>query len=217
MKIFAEFFKSALVGGLLFLLPIGIILVAFSRIFDFMRRVGDTLQARFFPSAAGDFMPLLITTLLLLLLALVAGTAVRTGPGQRLFRVLETKVLTHVPIYTISKQMLADVSGAASELVGGQESAVVLVELDDMTVFGFLIERGADGTAVVYLPGAPSALSGSVALVAESRITMTTISPREVMSAMRGLGNGLAKLEQKALGKGAVGDIDVTQKSSRAV
>lgn len=207
MKSVKEFVKSALVGGILFLLPVGMILVFLGRVFVYAQQAGTVIHDRFFPSAPGNVWPLFIAVLLLLSLALMAGVLIRTAPGRRLFQSLEDKILNRVPIYTISRQMIGDMTGAASELVGGAESSVVLVELDDMTVFGFLIEYRADGKAVVYLPGAPSALSGSVVIVAESRITVTTMSPTDVMGAMRRLGAGLSKLETEAqeVTKGSTG------------
>lgn len=198
MKTVKEFVKSALVGGLLFLLPVGMVLVFLGRVFVYAQQAGTVIHDRYFPSATGNIWPLFIAVLLLLSLALLAGLLIRTTLGRRLFQSLEDKILNRVPVYTISRQMIGDMTGAASELVGGQESSVVLVELDDMTVFGFLMEYRADGKAVVYLPGAPSALSGSVIIVAESRVTVTTIAPTDVMGAMRRLGAGLAALEAEA-------------------
>jgi uncharacterized membrane protein len=69
---------------------------------------------------------------------------------------------------------------------------VVRVQKDGMSVFGFLMEGAGEAEAVVFLPNAPSAFSGSVAVVALDRIEPTDLSVTDVLNAMRSLGVGLA-------------------------
>ncbi|MFO1210215.1 MAG: DUF502 domain-containing protein [Amaricoccus sp.] len=183
---------TTLIGGLVFLLPIGIVLVVLAHLLAIARRVGDAAHARLFPGAAGDLGPLVFAVLALLVIAFAAGTFARTRAGLRLFAWLEGSVLTRLPIYTVLRQAVADVTGGSVQLTEGRETPVVLVRLDDMTQIGFLIDRPAEGQATVYLPGSPSALSGSVALVDPDRLTATALTPAEVMQSMRRLGAGLA-------------------------
>ena len=69
---------------------------------------------------------------------------------------------------------------------------MVQIVFDDYTAIGFVIERRHD-EAIVFLPGAPSALSGSVALVKAERLIETKLTPKDVMVAMRRLGAGLPR------------------------
>lgn len=196
MRSFYAFVKSTLIGGFLFLLPIGVLLIVMAKLVVYARRAGEVIHARLFPGAEGNFGPTLFAVLFLLLLAFAAGALARTRLGVALFDKLEAGILARLPVYTVIRQAVADLSGGTVRLAAGQGTEVVEVRLDDMTVLGFLIERRESGDAVVFLPGAPSALSGSVALVTGDRIAPTDLSPMEVMAGMRRLGAGLAGLKR---------------------
>ncbi len=189
------FVKSTLIGGFLFLLPVGILLIVLAKLVVYARRAGDAVHAALFPGAAGDLGPTLLAVLMLLVLAFAAGALARTQFGVWMFGRLEGAILSRLPAYTVVRQTVADLSDGSVQLTGEAETEVVTVRLDDMTVLGFLIERRGDGSAVVFLPGAPSALSGSVALVGADRIGETKLKPTDVMQGMRRLGAGLAGLQ----------------------
>ncbi|HET9070107.1 MAG TPA: DUF502 domain-containing protein [Amaricoccus sp.] len=190
------FLKSTLIGGFLFLLPIGIILMVLTRLVHHARRAGVAIHDSLFPGAAGNLLPTLIAILLLVLVAFLAGVLARTRFGVSLFSSLEGSILDRIPAYVLVRQAVTDLSGGSVRLAEEGATEVVGVRLDDMTVIGFLIERRADGSAVVFLPGAPTAFSGSVALVDGSRIGPTTLSPADVVQGMRRLGAGLASLRR---------------------
>ncbi len=193
MKSLAGFLKSTLIGGLVFLLPIGIVLIVLGKLYGLARRIGNALHDHFFPTANSDLLPLAIALLVLVAIAFAAGALARTRFGARIFTRLETTILANFPAYTMLRQTVADISGGSAALTG-PERIVVLVRFDDSTALGFLVDRRPDGTAVVYLPGAPSALSGSVVLVESARIEETAIKATEVMQGMRRLGAGLSTL-----------------------
>jgi uncharacterized membrane protein len=196
MRSLYGFLTSTLIGGFLFLLPVGILLIVLGKLVVYARRAGDVLHARLFPAASGDLLPTLIAVLLLLALAFAAGVLARTRLGLRLFGSLEGTILARIPAYMLVRQTVADLSGGSVRLTAGADTEVVTVRLDDMTVLGFLIERRADGSAVVFLPGAPTALSGSVALVEAARLGATDLKPTDVVQGMRRLGAGLAGLHR---------------------
>ena len=196
MRSLYGFLRSTLIGGFLFLLPVGILVIVLAKLVVYARRAGDAIHARLFPAAAGDFLPTLIAILLLLLLAFAAGAFARTRLGLRLFGSLEGTILARIPAYVLVRQTVADLSGGSVRLTAEAETEVVTVRLDDMTVLGFLVERRADGSAVVFLPGAPTALSGSVALIEADRIAPTGLKPTDVVQGMRRLGAGLAALRR---------------------
>ena len=188
--------RSTLIGGFLFLLPVGILLIVLVKLVAYARRAGDAIHARLFPAAAGDLLPTLIAILLLLALAFAAGVLARTRLGLRVFSSLEGTILARIPAYVLVRQTVADLSGGSVLLTAEAGTEVVTVRLDDMTVLGFLVERRADGSAMVFLPGAPTALSGSVALVDGERIGPTDLKPTDVVQGMRRLGAGLAELHR---------------------
>jgi uncharacterized membrane protein len=189
--------KSTLVGGIVFLLPIGIVLVVLGKLYGWARNAGDILHKAVFPASEGRLVPFLIAVAVLFLIAFVAGAFARTRLGTSIFMRLEGAVLARLPVYTLFRTMIGDMAGGSAMLSGGAQADVVTVRFDDHTALGFLIERRADGTAVVYLPGAPSVLSGSVVMVEQDRLAATALSPADVMTGFRRLGAGLGRLSRR--------------------
>ena len=190
------FVRSTLIGGFLFLLPVGILLIVLVKLVAYARRAGDAIHARLFPAAAGDLLPTLIAILLLLALAFAAGVLARTRLGLRVFSSLEGTILARIPAYVLVRQTVADLSGGSVLLTAEAGTEVVTVRLDDMTVLGFLVERRAGEEDHRAAVGAPTALSGSVALVDGERIGPTGLKPTDVVQGMRRLGAGLAELHR---------------------
>lgn len=191
MRALLAFAKSTLIGGMLFLLPVGIVLVVLAKLLAAARRVGDALHARLFPGAPSDVLPLVFAFVVLVALAFAAGVLARSRAGSRAFAWLEGKVLARVPVYALLRQTVADMAGGSLHLTAEADTRVVLVRFDDVAQLGFLMERRPDGGAVVFLPDAPSALSGSVVVVADDRLTETGLAPAAVVQGMRRLGAGL--------------------------
>ncbi len=184
--------KATLVGGILFLLPIGITLVVFGKLLAISMHASQIMHDRLFPGYESTIVPLVIAIGVLVLIALLAGLFARTPLGRSLFIKLEGAVLARLPIYTILRQMLVDMADSADRLAGQGELKVVRVRFDDLTQIGFVVDRIPGEGIIVYLPGAPSALSGTVVLVEDARVTETDLEPKQVMASMRRLGAGIA-------------------------
>jgi uncharacterized membrane protein len=192
MRATLGFVKSTLIGGIVFLLPIGIVVIVLGKLLGYSRRIGDAAHARLFPGADSDFVPMLIAACVLVATAFAAGAFARTRLGLRIFSWLEGLILARVPAYTILRQTIGDMAGGAEHLSGASAASVVHVRFDDYSALGFLIERRPDDTAIVFLPGAPSALTGTVVQVDADRLIDTALSPADVVQGMRRLGAGVA-------------------------
>ena len=201
MRAVIEGLRATLVGGILFLLPVGIVIVVLGKLVSLAARAGRKVHDTLLPGLDADATALAVAILFLLLVALGAGLFARTGAGQKTFALLEGLLLTRLPFYSVFRHALGDFASGAQSLTGTDETRVVLVRLDDMQVIGFVIDTREDGSSIVYLPGAPSALSGSVAMVTPDRIAETTIKPAEVIAGMRRLGKGLIELNRRAMRK----------------
>lgn len=193
MRNLIAFVRATVIGGIVFLLPFGVILIVAGKLYAIARSVGDKAHHLVFPGTSSDAGAFFFAILALVAIAFLAGILARSQLGRRVFGWFEEKLLSQVPPYTIVRQMLADMSGSSSSLVGRGETDVVQCVFDDYTALGFVIERRTD-EAIVFLPGAPSALSGSVALVKAERLVATHLTPKDVMVAMRRLGAGLPKV-----------------------
>ena len=90
-------------------------------------------------------------------------------------------------------------------MIGGvadEEDAVsvlrpVLVRFDDYEQMAFEVERLED-RSVIFLPGSPSAWSGTSLIVDADRVTNLNLPPHQVVSLLRVMGRGSAKLSLSA-------------------
>lgn len=156
MRAFFSLLRATLAGGILFLLPVGIVLVVFGKLLAIAQRAGQVVHDRLFPGYESNALALALAIGVLVLIALLAGLFARTRLGRRLFVWLEEAVLARLPIYTILRQMLADMAGSAERLAGRAEVRVVMVRLDDMTQLGFVVDDLPGEGVIVHLPGAPA-------------------------------------------------------------
>lgn len=198
MRRFRDFLHSTLVGGLLFLLPLAIIGYAVSRLVMGAVMAGRALHDAVLPESSGYLLPILAAFLMLVAIAFAAGALMRTAMGQALFYKAEQLVQTRVPFYAVLRHNVVSAAGGAEVLADSEQVEVALLHLDDMSVLALVFERRPDGKVVVFLPGAPQATSGSVAVVEAERLEKTDLSIADVTRSMRRLGRGLADMERRA-------------------
>lgn len=194
MKTAIGFFRKTLIGGVLFLLPLGIVIFVFGELFDISENFADKVQETVLPSADSPLVPLLIAVGTLVAVAFIAGLFATTNLGRRTFQRAERIGGSVVPGYSVIRQMVADVSGGADLLAGNQEVIVVKLEVGGVSRFGFLVDRTKSGDLVVFLPGAPTVLSGTVVVAPAQQVTETSIRSSDLMETMQRLGNGLGDL-----------------------
>lgn len=183
--------KTVLMGGLVFLLPVGLIIVALDKVYVTFAPLGVTLHAALFPSSVSVVGPAAFAIFVLILMAFLAGAFVKTNQGVRFSRWLEKATLGRVPLYAYLRPALDDLTSSASSAESAPKAAIVEVRSDDSSTLGVLIEITADRRAVIFFPDAPSAISGSVAIVALDNVFPTTMSRAEFFVALRGFGAGL--------------------------
>jgi uncharacterized membrane protein len=174
-----------------FLLPIGIVALALAKLYEIASTFVDAVLAKLFPDISSAVFPVLLAITVLVGVAFLAGMFSLTRLGRGMFDRIEGAITDRVPMYTMVRQMIVDVAGGAEKLEGSK-TRVVKIRLDDMTVIGFMVDLYSDTEAVVFLPGAPSAMSGTVSIVGLDRITDANMSVTDVFGSMRGLGSGLA-------------------------
>ncbi|MDK3073345.1 hypothetical protein QO034_09510 [Sedimentitalea sp. JM2-8] len=183
--------KTTILGGLLFLAPLVVLIFILSKAFEFSRTLAVPL-GRVFPMdriagvALSDILAVGLILFVSYLAGLVARGKVLAKPVARIERVL----ISVVPGYAVLKSTLAGLMGDTSV-----ESLLqpVLIRLDDVHQIAFEVER-LDDRSVVFLPGAPSAWSGTSVIVDSKRVTYLSVPPHQVTGLLRVLGRGTGKL-----------------------
>lgn len=182
--------KTTIVGGLIFLVPLVVLIVVIAKMFEIMAVVAAPLSTVIpIKSIGGIAMVNILAVVAILLICYIAGHIAISGPGRRLYRALDDKLLMLFPRYSFIKSM-ADSYGSDE---AKQTLQTVLVKLDDQSQIGFEVER-KDGLVTVYMPGSPDPWSGMVVFVTEDRVELLDAKFNEVVSSLRGAGQGAGQL-----------------------
>ena len=187
MKRLIQFLRTTLVGGLLFLVPIVVLVVVVGKALAVVHKILDPL-AEHLPvhSIIGLRTPMLLAGGVIVVFCFFAGLFARTSAAKGLVRRLEAAVLSSVPGYEFLK-------GMGESMLGVEKSGaypVVLARFDDSWQIGFQIEVLENGFLVVFLPGAPNPQSGAVYLMTPERVTPAGVPPAATLKCLKRLGAG---------------------------
>ncbi len=193
MKSTSSFVKSTLIGGLFFLVPIVLLIIILSKAHDIMLKIAQPLSDLIpLDKIGGVAIANILVVLLILLFCFLAGLAASRPRFKAAQSYLEEKILGPLPGYQVAKAYLNSL-----ELYESKEEKMlpVLVELDKHQRLGFEMERSDDGDVVVYLPGAPNFIAGTVVLVSAQQVSELPVSLRAVKDSMEQFGFGAAQLK----------------------
>ena len=184
-----NFLKSTIVGGALFLVPVVVVLLVLDQALRLAAKVAKpistTLQLDQLGEWAGIGAATVIAVLVLVLCSFIAGFIARTAIGKRMSRRLEDTLLNGLPQYRLIKSM-------AEGLAQVQNANVtpVLVGADDGWQLGYLLETLDNGWVAVFLPQAPTPLSGNVMYFPSHRIRPLAITMAQAMTVVKRAGFG---------------------------
>lgn len=184
-------FTTTLIGGVVFLLPLVVVIYVLGHSLALVARAAQPLVALLPQKDIGGItLASLAALALLLLLCFGAGLLARAAVGRAFAERFEARLQTLYPRYSVIKAMSQGLHGA----LGQRVLKPVMATFDDHALIAFDIERLDDGRVVLYLPGAPDAWSGSVLLVAAERVQPLDIDAAELAKSLQGLGLGTAAL-----------------------
>ena len=191
MKGMINFLKTTIVGGIIFLIPVVLIIMVLGKALALIKRFSEPM-ANFLPvdTFAGIAVANIIGIVALALICFIAGLVARTSLASSAVQKAEAKFLWHLPGYAFTK-------GITDSLNSGNGSLSlqpVSCRLDDCWQIGFEVERMDDGRVVVYLPGAPNPWSGSIMLVDADRVEVLGSTMVATIGCLRKLGHGGKKL-----------------------
>ena len=191
MKTIASLVKTTAIGGLVFLLPLVLLVVVFGKAFNIIKTVSMPLvnlisADKFVGYAVAD----LITLTVLLVVTLLAGLLARSPVFDNFYKKIDAVILQVFPGYSYIKGMTGSLSDSEAE----QSLKPVAAIQDDTVLIGYEVERLSDGWVAVYLPGAPDARSGSVAYFTDDRIVPLDTDFAGMASCLKTLGSGSSKI-----------------------
>jgi uncharacterized membrane protein len=190
-----EFFKTTLIGGALFLLPLIVTLFLVGKAFKFMARVLTPLAAALpVPGVAGFLVADLLAILALVLVCFAAGLIARTGVGRWLGGSAENLILKKIPGFTLLKSMTRGEENLGTD----GEVGVVLFETEGGHALGFAVETHASGTVTVFVPSAPTPTAGAILYLPEDKVKRLDIPVKSAVKCIMQLGVGSKDLLDRA-------------------
>jgi uncharacterized membrane protein len=150
MNSYFERVKENCISGILFLLPVLILLILVKKVFGYFAKFGGGIAKMIgFDKIMGSYAANFFGALILIIFVYICGYLVRMAFFKRLSDGIDAKLKEVIPGYEKHKEM------AKKQLVDEPKEETdipALIQFGDYWQPGFLIEQNDDGNAVVNIP-----------------------------------------------------------------
>jgi len=183
-----EFIRATIMGGLFVLLPVSLLFLLLTELFDLAVAVATPITLLF---PEGEFdearFPTFLAIGLIVTMSLVLGLLMRSWLGIGLGRWIERSVLMPLPGYGFLKNLTHSL-GNTNRVSGFKP---VLKHLPDGGFqIAYLVEEDSQARCTILLPHAPAAMSGPVEIVPRDKLRVLDCSFGEVMQSLNHWGLG---------------------------
>jgi uncharacterized membrane protein len=187
MHTLKDFFKTTIVGGLMFLVPVVLILVVLGHALRLAAKVAKPIAEQLqLEHLVGVGAVTVVAALVLVVISFLAGLVSRTKPGRRVTGWFEESFLGGLPQYQLVKSM----AEGLAKVEGAQGLQPVLVSIEEGWQIGYLLERMENEWVAVFLPQSPTPMSGNVMYFSADRIRSLEMTIVQAMSLVKRMGIG---------------------------
>jgi len=202
-----KFLKSAVVNGLVILIPLVLVFLAIKEILELMISIASPI-ADLFPPGTFDHIKEteIIAALLILAVAFILGVLSKIKAGRVVGKGIEKYSLNKIPMYRMMKSLV----GAFLNIESEESFRPAFIESDSGEAEPcYVIEDRGRPRVVVLVPWAPTAFAGSVKLVPRDSIHYLPVTLDEFSLSLTHLGVGMSELlPEPAPGTVGTDDID---------
>jgi uncharacterized membrane protein len=182
------FLKATIVGGVLFLLPVVLVLVVLGHAMRLAGKVAQPIAALLPHALVGAGIVTVLAVLVLVLVSFLAGLVARTRPGKRMVRTFEASLFGAVPQYQLVKSM----AECLVQVENAEGVKPALISIEGGWQIGYLLEPLENGWVAVFLPQAPTPVSGTVMYLPADRVHALDIPMVKAVAIVKRLGVGSA-------------------------
>jgi uncharacterized membrane protein len=187
MNSYFERVKQNCISGILFLLPVLILLILIKKVFGYFAKFGGVIAKMIgFDKIMGPHAANFLGALILLAFVYVCGYLVRLAFFQRVSDAIDVKLKEVIPGYEkhkeLAKKQLVDEPKIETDLPA-------LIQFGDYWQPGFLIEQNDEGNAVVNIPNSDGSEIYIVPIQKVKILKETTLST--LKSSIKASGKGL--------------------------
>lgn len=186
------FVRATALGGVLFILPLAVVLGLLGYVYSFVVVVYEPLK-EWVPvdSAAGIAFLFAIAIGILLLACFAAGLMAHRAIGRGVSQFVEKYLTTFFPKYAIYKDILAGNIGGTWNVPSLKP---VMIKTPECQRIAFESNRLPDGSVVIFFPGAPDPWVGHVGTVPHSHVKPLDLPFNSVVGLLEQLGRGASNL-----------------------
>src|SRR4030095_4778738 len=149
------FLKTTIVGGVLFLLPVAMVLLILGYAMRLAAKVAQPISDKLRLDQLGDLSGIgavtVLAVLVLIVVSFAAGIVARTDLGGRISRWFENSLLGGLPQYQLLKSMAEGLAHVESTSL-----TPALVSIEDGWQLGYLLETLENGWGAGFPPAGPT-------------------------------------------------------------
>jgi uncharacterized membrane protein len=191
MKTILHYVKATITGGLLFLIPIVLIIIVVGKAFRLLEPLLEKAVVWLhIETFVGVTFLTVLTALTLCLIAFIAGVMIRMDKVKRLAIAVEELILKFLPGFAYLKAIAGEQDSTESR----SKWNAVLLEDGDAWVIAFIVEQDANGYSTVFIPESPRADSGNSKIMLTSSLHYHSMSTRDALNSLRHYGAGVLPL-----------------------
>jgi uncharacterized membrane protein len=189
MKKLRDFFKTALIGGVVIMLPIAILLFVAKWVFGLLTGLIEPFTSLIETESKVQAMLVdLLVLAILIATCFIIGLFTRTRLGAIVFGAFERWLLKAIPGYTLIKETV-------TQLFGGKRSpfiAVALVQAFESPALmtAFVVARHDNGLVTVFAPTGPNPTTGFIFHLEANRVHQVAVPVEEAMRSIIACGVG---------------------------
>ena len=188
-----SFLKTTLLGGTLIVLPIVILILVFTWLYEFivdkLRPITNIILET---AKMQDFAAAALALSLILISFFLVGLIIRTNIGRIIFEFFEQKTLAKLPLYKIIKETTIQLMGSNRTLF--KNVALVRLYGNDTQITSFVTEKHEDGSCTVFVPSGPVPSAGFIYHVKKENVQIVDYPIETAMKTVFSLGAGSKEL-----------------------
>ena len=187
MKHILSYSMKAVISGFLVLLPVYLAVLLLAKAASSVLKLVQP-----FTVLIPDWLPgeQILSLLLVLLICLAIGAAIRTRKGRSARERLEQSLFERIPGYAMFRSL--------SQRLTGREQATAwqpaLAEIEDALVPAFIIEEVDATRLTVFVPSIPTPLAGAVYVLTKDRVHPVDVKFTQAISSISRWGSGVKDL-----------------------
>ena len=196
MSKFKSFLMTSILGGLAVILPVAVLVGAFSWIFKFITGMIQPLtHILVVKSDIKEILGHIVVLTIIVVVCFILGIVVKTGIGKFIHGFLEKSFLQRIPGYSLVKETVL-------QFIGDKKSpfssvALVNIYCNETMVTAFITDEHEDGSYTVFVPTGPNPTSGNIYHVSSKWVHKIDASVEDTMRSIISCGAGSNKLIKK--------------------